>query len=76
MANKRYKLREVIQKLEELSNKGVNDNIPVIINSDFDDYLYDIDSIRIDSYWNKKREKVPFVSIDLYDNPTPIALED
>ena len=73
---KRYKLRELIEKLEELSEHGSKDNLPVIINSDFDDYLYDIDSINLDSYWNRKREEKQYVSINLYDNPTPIASEE
>ena len=73
--DKRITLRELIKKLEEVSENGSKDNLPVIINSEFDDYLYDIDSIRIDSYWNKAREEKQYVSIDLFDNPIPVSLE-
>lgn len=74
--DKRITLRELIKKLEEVSENGSKDNLPVVINSEFDDYLYDIDSIRIDSYWNKAREEKQYVSIDLFDNPIPISLEE
>jgi hypothetical protein len=74
--DKRITLRELIKKLEEVSENGSKDNLPVVINSEFDDYLYDIDSIRIDSYWNKAREEKQYVSINLFDNPIPISLEE
>lgn len=73
---RRITLRELINKLEDLSEKGINDNLPVIVNSDFDDYLYDISDIKFDSLYNRKGEERKYVSIDLYDNITPICLDD
>jgi hypothetical protein len=72
----RINLRELINKLEELSENGVNDNLPVIVNSDFDDYLYDILKIRFDSLYDRSGKEKRYVSIDLYDNVTPICVED
>lgn len=73
---KRINLRELIEKLEELSEHGSNDNLPVIINSDFDDYLYDISDVRFDSLYDRAGREKKYVSIDLYDNVTPICVED
>ena len=73
---KRINLRELIEKLEELSEHGSNDNLPVIINSDFDDYLYDISDVRFESLYDRAGREKKYVSIDLYDNVTPICAED
>lgn len=73
--HKRWKLREYINALEQLSENGKNDNLPVIVNNEFDDYLYDVDNVKIGDFWNKEQRKVTkFVSIDLYDNNYPIDL--
>ena len=75
--HKRWKLREYINALEQLSENGKNDNLPVIVNNEFDDYLYDVDKVKIGDFWNKEQRKVTkFVSIDLYDNIHPIDLND
>lgn len=73
---KRINLRELIEKLEELSEHGSNDNLPVIINSDFDDYLYDISDVRFESLYDRAGREKKYVSIDLYDNVTSICAED
>ena len=73
---KRINLRELIEKLEELSEHGSNDELPVIINSDFDDYLYDISNVRFESLYDRAGREKKYVSIDLYDNVTPICAED
>lgn len=73
--HKRWKLREYINALEQLSENGKNDNLPVIVNNGFDDYLYDVDNVKLGDFWNKEQRKVTkFVSIDLYDNNYPINL--
>lgn len=74
LPHKRWTLRELINELEKISDKGKKDNLPVIINNSAEDYLYDLDLVTVGTYISNKDKEYPFISLNCYDNINPIDL--